>query len=239
MVWKLTAIPLSPAKNWWLQDEMPFQNGPFEKGRHSFIFGASPGALINNAGVSRPQLKGLDLLWPKYSTRRQSYVSMLVVNISQFYIRVTRVGWINRKSASAPLWLVDAGGANFCWRCSYLFFLEVSLSSDRFGADTLQSLFKKPLCSCLFSKHLFVLRYPSHCFSNKNTCQVFHMGSVLGWYTQVDGKLIALRLLIVQESIRYPFFTLSCACVTSNQCLLYLLQVFFVLNLLQLHIFNK
>ena len=73
-----------------------------------------------------------------------------------------------------------------CWWSKFLLkvflfvFLEVSLSSDRFGADTLQSLFKKPLCSCLFSKHLFVLRYPSHCFSNKNTCQVFHMGSVLG-----------------------------------------------------------
>lgn len=80
------------------------------------VLGVSPGALINSAGVSRAQLKGLDLLWPKYSTRRQSYVSMLVVNISPFYIRVTRVGWINHKSA------LDVGGASFCWRCSYLFF---------------------------------------------------------------------------------------------------------------------
>lgn len=66
-----------------------------------------------------------------------------------------------------------------CWWSKFLLkvflsvFLEVSLSFDRFGAGTLQSPFKKPLCS--FSKHLFVLRYPSHCFSNKNKCQVFHM----------------------------------------------------------------
>ena len=73
----------------------PFKSRSLWKG----FLGVSPGALINNAGVSRPRLKGLDLLWPKYSTRRQSYVSMLVVNTSPFYIRVTRVGWINHKSA--------------------------------------------------------------------------------------------------------------------------------------------
>lgn len=77
------------------------------------VLGISRGALINNAGVSRPQLKGLDLLWPKYSTRRQSYVSMLVVNISPFYIRVTRVVLINHKSAFG---VAVIGG---CWwsRC--------------------------------------------------------------------------------------------------------------------------